>query len=94
MKKIIFSITAVALTVVLASAGIAQNKPQKSEQKRPRVDIVVNIERELTEEGRHLFDQTDADWVRVRHDTVFWHLRESGMKKVESNPGKYLKPKK
>lgn len=90
MKKLALA----ALAAIVMLSVFAQSKPGNPNRQQKRPDptfVVTNNNKVLTAAGDSLLSEKDFISVRVRHDTVFFTLKDDALKRLEANPGRYYK---
>lgn len=89
-------IPAVAIIMLLTGAIMAQDQKvpdSKPQKKKEQVSVVANNGKVLTAAGCEAFEfsTTDIISIRVRHDSLFYMLKEEALKKVDADPERNYK---
>lgn len=90
MRKI--AILVMILTGFSMVMGLSKNS-SKGNKKDP-VYVVVNNGKVISAAGDSLLSEADFISVRVRHDTVFFTLKEDALKRLDADPARNYKQEK
>lgn len=83
MKKLLILLSLTTIGYILA---IATKAPDTPDSKKKTVYVAANNGKILSQTALDLISQKDFHSVRVRHDTVFFSLKDDVLKKLNENP--------
>lgn len=69
----------------LSVSGQQQTGASSQPKKSNKTFIVANNGKQLTKKGLGLFRDVDTEYIRVRHDTIIFMLKEDVLKKLDSD---------
>lgn len=76
------------------SVVVGQSKPSSQTSHKEPVYVAANNGKVISSDGSSLLSETDFLSIRVRHDTVFFTLKDDALKRLDADPAKNYKQEK